>query len=426
MRLFYTLCIYLYWFAITIAAPFNPKAKQWKQGRKKLFADLKEKCKDKQNIICFHCASLGEFEQAKPLIEHIKTEYPNATILLSFFSPSGYEHKKNDAVADIITYLPIDTPYCAKKFLQIVKPTAFFFIKYEFWYNFMHRLYLQKIPFFYVSAIFRPSQIFFRKGGKWFARQLQKASFFFVQNESSKQLLSQIGIYRVEISGDTRFDRVNAIAQQPFDFNKFMTSFKNGKKLLIAGSSWRPDEQILKDVLKHFKEQYKLIIVPHHIEKKNVQEIQSLFYPYKTILYSEIDHRTELGSYEIIIIDTIGLLSKLYRYAAIAYVGGGFETGLHNILEAAVFGIPIFFGPQYRKFNEAVELTARGGAFSIHYSKEMIYQMQEFEENEECYERSCMLCRQYIRENLGAVEKITTVLEDRFTLIKFPALKNKF
>ena len=410
MRLFYTLCIYLYRFAIAISAPFNPKAKQWQEGRKSLFSDLKEKCRGKKNIICFHCASLGEFEQAKPLIERMKTEYPDVTVLLSFFSPSGYEHKKNDPMADIITYLPIDTPRCAKKFLQIVKPTAFFFIKYEFWYNFMHQLYRQKIPFFYVSAIFRPSQIFFKKSGKWFARQLQKASFFFVQNESSKQLLSQIGITHVKISGDTRFDRVNAIAQQSFDFNNFMTSFKNGKKLLIVGSSWRPDEQILKDVFTHFKDHYKLIIIPHHVEKKNIQEIQSLFYPYKTILYSEIDDKTNIDNEEIMIIDKIGLLSKLYRYASIAYVGGGFETGLHNILEAAVFGIPVFFGPQYQKFNEAVELTSRGGAFSIHHSAEMIEKMQEFENDKDSYERSCMLCRQYIKENLGSVEEIMTTL----------------
>ena len=194
MRFLYTVFVYFYQLAIYIVSPFHTKAKLWKNGRKNLFSDLQEKCKDKKNIICFHCASLGEFEQAKPLIERMKTEYPTVTILLSFFSPSGYEHKKNDPVADIVTYLPIDTPHLAEKFLHIVKPVAFFFIKYEFWYNFMHRLYLQKIPFFYVSAIFRPSQIFFKKSGKWFAQQLKKASFFFVQNEASKQLLSQTGI----------------------------------------------------------------------------------------------------------------------------------------------------------------------------------------------------------------------------------------
>lgn len=415
MRLFYTLSIYLYQFAIFLVSPFHTKAKQWKKGRKNLFSNLMEKCKEHQNIICFHCASLGEFEQAKPLIERIKTEYPNASVLLSFFSPSGYEYKQNDPVADIVTYLPLDTPRQVKKFLQIVKPTAFFFIKYEFWYNFMQQLYLQKIPFFYVSAIFRPSQIFFKKSGKWFTKQLKKASFFFVQNESSKQLLLQAGIDKVEISGDTRFDRVNAIANQSFEI-QFMNSFKNDKKLLIAGSSWRPDERILKDVFEHFEDTYKLIIAPHHIEKKNIQEILTLFYPHKTILYSEIDTKTNLENYQIIIVDTIGLLSKLYRYATIAYVGGGFETGLHNILEAAVFGIPVFFGPQYQKFNEAVELTSRGGAFSIHHSMEMIKKMQEFEPYEDSYERPCLLCRQYIRENLGSVDKIVTILADRFEI----------
>ena len=409
MRFFYTLFVYLYQLAIRLLSPFHTKAKMWKEGRKNLFSDLQKKCKDKQNIICFHCASLGEFEQAKPLIERIKTEYSNVTILLSFFSPSGYENKKNDPIADIITYLPADTPCQVKKFLKIVKPTAFFFIKYEFWYNLMQQLYLQKIPFFYVSAIFRPSQIFFKKSGKWFARQLQKSSFFFVQNEISKQLLFQIGINNVEISGDTRFDRVNAIAEQPFELQT-INSFKDNKKLLIAGSSWRVDERILIDVFEHFKDTYKLIIAPHHIEKKNIQEILTLFNRYKTILYSEIDDKTDIENFQIVIIDTIGLLSKLYRYAAIAYVGGGFETGLHNILEAAVFGVPVFFGPQYQKFNEAIELTSRGGAFSIHNSMEMIEKIQEFEIHEDHYEHTCRISRQYIKENLGAVEKIVSTL----------------
>ena len=412
MRLFYILFIYLYRFSISLISPFNTKAKQWKDGRKNLFSDLEKKCKSKQNIICFHCASLGEFEQAKPLMERIKSEYPDTTILLSFFSPSGYENKKNDAVADIITYLPIDTPYQAKKFLQTVKPTAFFFIKYEFWYNLMHQLYLQKIPFFYVSAIFRPSQIFFNPRGVWFARQLKKASFFFVQNEISRQLLLQIGVNKIEISGDTRFDRVSTIAQQSVELH-FITSFKNGKKLLIAGSSWRPDERVLKNVFEQFKDSYKLIITPHHIDKKNIQEVSTLFQHYKTILYSEIDDNTNLENYQILIVDTIGLLSKLYRYATIAYIGGAFETGLHNILEAAVFGIPVFFGPQYQKFNEAVELTERGGAFSICNPLEMIERMQEFDANKDNYEHPCQICSQYIKENLNAVDKIVSVLSNQ-------------
>ncbi len=415
MSLLYTVFIYLYQFSIFIASFFNAKAKLFRSGRKNLFSSLQDKCKGKENIICFHCASLGEFEQAKPLMEKIKVNYPHATILLSFFSPSGYEHKKDDLIADIITYLPLDTPNHVKCFLEIVKPTAFFFIKYEFWFNFMQQLYNRNIPFFFVSAIFRPSQIFFKKYGKWFAAQLKKASFFFVQNEISQQLLSQIEIDRTEITGDTRFDRVNTIVMQQFEFD-FVNSFSQNKKILMAGSSWRPDEKVLLEVFDQYSDEYKMIIAPHNIDKRNTDEILTLFQHYKTILYSQIDKATDIKDYQIIIIDSIGLLSKLYRYATIAYVGGGFETGLHNILEAAVFGIPVFFGPNYRKFNEAVELTSRGGAFSIHNSAEMLTKMQEFDDNKDYYERACLLCRQYIRENLGSVEKIAEILSSRFTI----------
>ena len=290
------------------------------------------------------------------------------------------------------------------RFLNIVNPTSFIFIKYEFWFNLMDELAKRNIPFYYVSAIFRPEQIFFKSWGKWFVQRLQKASYFFVQNETSKELLHRIGIDKVEIAGDTRFDRVKAIATQQFQLD-FVINFKADSKLIVAGSTWKPDEQLLKQVLHSFSPKYKLMIAPHLIDAKHLNDLRNEYKEYKTVFYSEVENQP-LADYEVMIIDTIGMLSKLYKYADISYVGGAFATGLHNILEAAVYGIPLFFGPKYQKFNEAVELTALGGSFSIHDATDMISKITLFESNQEEYQRVCTLCEQYVRQNLGACEKI--------------------
>lgn len=356
----------------------------------------------------FHCASLGEFEQGKPLIQKIKSQNPNKTILVTFFSPSGYEVKKNDAAIDILAYLPSDTPRHARQFVEIVKPETAFFIKYEYWFNYMNVLSHSKIPFYYVSAIYRPSQYFFKPYGKWFAQQLQKCSYFFVQNGTSLNLLQSIGIQNVTITGDTRFDRVYAIASQN-ETLPFMEEFKNNRPLIIAGSSWEPDEQLLENVFANVNEDYKMVIAPHLIDNNHINNIVKLFASYKAVRYSERDTKN-LSEYNVLIIDTIGLLSKIYKYADIAYIGGAFATGLHNTLEAAVFGIPVFFGTKYEKFDEAVALVAQKGAFSIHNSQEMIDKLNQFKQNPDIYQTTCSICKSFVNNNLGSVEKIMATI----------------
>jgi len=408
MRFLYSLFILIYACLIKTASLFSKKAKLWRNGRKNVFRKLEEKCADKKNIYWFHCASLGEFEQGKPLMEKINLSEQNATLLLTFFSPSGFEIKKNDPVADIISYLPIDTPKNAKKFIHIVKPQKVFFIKYEFWYNYMHELFTANIPFYYVSAIFRENQYFFKNYGKWFLNQLKQCSFFFLQNENSKKILNQYGITNASVTGDTRFDRVYDIAHQNYSLD-FILSFKNEKKLLVAGSTWMPDEKLLSELFQKIQTGYKLVIAPHLIEKNHIEQIKKLFSSFSVVCFSEKEKKN-LSNDQIMIIDTIGILSKIYKYADIAYIGGAFKTGLHNILEAAVFEKPIFFGPHYQKFNEAVDLVQKGAAFSITNANEMAQQMYVLQENPAHYHAVCETCKNYVAQNLNATHKILKIL----------------
>lgn len=403
MRFLYSLFIALYSAGIFIASFFNEKARFLHSGRKKSFQILSENCKNKK-VIWFHCASLGEYEQGKPMIQKLKTIYKDHTFLVTFFSPSGYEVKKNDKDIDIAAYLPADSPRNARRFIRTVKPVAAFFVKYEYWFNYMKVLSDSKIPFYYLSAIFRPSQYFFKPYGRWFARQLHRCTHFFVQNETSVQLLNSIGINQVAVTGDTRFDRVYSIAQQQQEI-PFVEQFKGSTSLLVAGSSWQPDEQVLSKVFPKIKNNYKLLIAPHVIDKEHISSIKNLFSGEKVLCYSEMDGKN-LAEYNILIVDTIGLLSKLYRYADVAMIGGAFATGLHNTLEAAVFGIPLFFGPEYAKFQEAVELVRRGGAFSIRTPEEMADRMSQFETDNNFYQNTCQICKDFVAENLGSCDKI--------------------
>ena len=407
MHFFYSLSIQLYACFIKWSSLFSNKAKLWHNGRKNIFPFLEEKCAEKQ-IIWFHCASLGEFEQGKPLMELIKQEDENITLLVTFFSPSGYEVKKEDPIAEIITYLPIDTQKNARQFIRIVKPQKVFFIKYEFWYNYMFELSNADIPFYYVSAIFRENQYFFKNYGKWFLKQLKKCSYFFVQNEKSKTILQQHGILNAAITGDTRFDRVYAIAQQPYQLD-FITSFKAEKKLLVAGSTWQPDEKLLAELFSKIHSGYKLVIAPHLVEKNHIEQIKKIFHSFSIACFSEKETK-DISNDEVLIIDTIGLLSKIYKYADISYIGGAFKTGLHNILEAAVFEKPIFFGPHFQKFNEAIELVEQGAAFPIKNATEMAQKVVYFKENPAFYEETCRICKNYVAQNLGATEKILSEL----------------
>jgi 3-deoxy-D-manno-octulosonic-acid transferase len=408
MRFLYSLVILFYTLFIQLSSLFNKKAKLWCTGRVNILKIIEKKCKEKENIVWFHCASLGEFEQGKPLMEKIRQEEKDVTLLVTFFSPSGFEIRKNDPKADIITYLPVDTPKNARKFIRIVKPKKVFFIKYEYWYNYIHELVQKNIPFYYVSAIFRENQYFFKNYGKWFLKHLKNCNHFFVQNDKSKFLLRENGISQVTFTGDTRFDRVYNIAQQPFNLD-FIKIFQEGKKILVAGSTWTQDEKLLAELFNIVREKYKLVIAPHIVEIKHIKQIIRTFHPFSTVCYSEKEEK-DFSNFDILIIDTIGLLSKIYKYADISYIGGGFKTGLHNILEAAVYEKPLFFGPHYQKFNEAVELVEQGGAFSIHNAKEMTNKIVGFENNPSMYQIVCKICKNYIAKNLGATDKIMSEL----------------
>ncbi len=407
MNVLYTIGIWFYGLGIRVAALFNEKARLWVRGRKGLFAELERTFAGKSNPVWIHCASLGEYEQAKPLVEKIKQEKPETQILVTFFSPSGYTQAVKKPLADYNFYLPLDLPNNAKKFLDMVQPIAAVFVKYEFWYNFMLQLHRNSIPFYYISAIFREKQHFFKPSGSWFAKQLQQATHFFVQTEKSKQLLETIGIKQVTVCGDTRFDRVKTIAEQvqPFDF---MEAFRQDRKVIVAGSTWGPDEQLLAQLLQHFPD-YKLVVAPHEINR--TPEVKQTFAAYKTALYSSKE-KNDLANCQVLIIDTIGILSRLYQYSTVSYIGGAFKTGLHNILEAAVYGKPIFFGPKYDHFNEAVNLVAQKGAFSVNSTEEMKDIMTKFKQNPEYYAQTCDICQQYVAQNSGAVDIIYKQIEN--------------
>ena len=406
MKVLYTIGIWFYGLGIRIAALFNAKARLWVQGRRGIFSELEKAFATEPSPVWMHCASLGEYEQAKPLIEKIKQEQPETKILTTFFSPSGYAQAIKKPLADYNFYLPLDLPRNARKFLDIVQPTAAIFVKYEFWYNYMHQLRKNGIPFYYISAIFRENQHFFKPFGRWFAKQLRQATHFFVQTEKSKELLEGIGIKQVTVCGDTRFDRVSAIAAkvQPFPF---METFRQNKKVIVAGSTWGPDEELLAQLLQAFPE-YKLVVAPHEITRK--EEVKNTFSAYRTTLYSSMKEE-QLTDSQVLVIDTIGILSQLYQYSTLSYIGGAFKTGLHNILEAAVYGKPIFFGPHYDHFNEAVNLVEQKGAFSVCSAEEMKEIMTRFEQNPEYYTQTCDICQHYVAQNAGAADLIYHQIE---------------
>jgi len=327
-----------------------------------------------QPVIWFHAASLGEFEQGRPVIEHFRNQHPDWKILLTFFSPSGYEIRKHYAQADCIVYLPFDTPKHAKNFIKLVQPQIAIFIKYEFWYNYLNALEKQHVRTFFVSTIFRPSQYFFKWYGGWPRKQLRAVEHFFVQNQESEDLLKSIGFTNITISGDTRFDRVSEILQTKKSF-PIIETFKGDKKLLVVGSSWLADERLICDAISKFPN-FKFLFVPHEIDEAHLQKLERLI-SQPSLRYSAVETHgrasLQIDNFGVMIVDQIGFLSQLYQYADIAYIGGGFEKGgIHNILEAAVFGIPILFGPNYQKFQEAHDLIALGAAKSISTTDEFV------------------------------------------------------
>lgn len=409
MKFLYTLGIYLYYLGILIVSIFNKKGAKWINGRKNTFKELKSEKKGDEKIVWFHCASLGEFEQGRPVIELLKAKFPDYKILITFFSPSGYEIRKNYENADYVCYLPLDTPGNAKKFLNIVKPEFAVFIKYEFWFNFINQLKKKGIPVFYISAIFRPSQHFFKWYGGWFSKMLDKISYFFVQNIESKELLNSIGISNVEISGDTRFDRVFEIAKQKKPF-PLIEKFKADSEIIIAGSTWPADEILIYDLLKQDFENIKFIIAPHLVDKAHIDSIIKNI-DEKVLKYSEATIEN-VNNYKILIIDSIGILNNLYQYTKIAYIGGGFGVSIHNIQEPATFANPVIFGPkEHTNFEEAKDLIKLSGAFCINNSKELIETVKKLLSDSDFYSKSSNTCKNYIDEKRGATEIIVNKIQ---------------
>ena len=357
----YNIAIYFYLLGVAIVSLFNEKVRKMWRGERAAFDLLKQKVDPEARYVWFHAASLGEFEQGRPIMERLRREHPEYKILLTFFSPSGYEVRKNYEGADIICYLPIDTPINAIRFLRLVRPVMAFFIKYEFWYNYLHILKHRQVPTYSVSSIFRPDQVFFKWYAKKYAGVLHCITHFFVQNEQSRELLAKIGITDVTISGDTRFDRVLQIMEQSKHL-PIVEAFKQDHQVFVAGSSWPPDEDIF---IRFFNEhpEWKIIIAPHVIGNDHLQQILSKLNR-KTVRYTEATPETAAEA-QCLIIDCFGLLSSIYHYGEVAYVGGGFGVGIHNVLEAAVWNVPVFFGPNNKRFQEAQQLLASGGGFEI-------------------------------------------------------------
>lgn len=403
MRFLYNIFIYLYIGILHLICPFNKKIKTMLKGQKECFGKLKN-INPNDKIAWFHCASLGEFEQGRPLLEEVKKHFPNHKILLSFYSPSGYEAKKNYSLADYIVYLPNDTRKNAKKFVSMVNPDLVFFIKYEFWYNYISALKGKRL--FQVSLILRENQYFFTWYGKWFAKQLKNFEHFFVQNQQTATLLNKIGYKNITISGDTRFDRVMTIANNAKSFPDIENFCKGDKKIILAGSSWLADEKIIEKAINDLD--IKLIIAPHIVEQSHINEIQELF-P-ESILYSELAENKKESN--ILIINCIGILSNLYQYCDIAYIGGGFGVGIHNTLEAATFGKPICFGTNYHKFQEAIDLIDLNAAYSINNEEELKAVLSSLLGDKEKYEESAKASKNYVQEKVGACKKIIEHLKN--------------
>lgn len=405
--LLYNIFIQLYLAGISLAAIFNKKARLWISGRNNIFERLKQSIADTPQVIWVHCASLGEFEQGRPVIESLRKEYPNYKILLTFFSPSGYEIRKDYNGAEWVFYLPHDSPRNAKHFLEIVKPSLAIFVKYEYWYHYLHQLHQQQIPAVLISAIFQKDKIFFKWYGTLHRNMLQYFRHIFVQDVESKTLLQTIlPKEKVSVAGDTRFDRVMEIATQ---FKPIVTveRFAIGRTIMVAGSTWPEDEKHLKLILNKIDE-LSLIIAPHEITPGHINFIQSIF-P-NNILYSELEKDYSvngLNTRNVLIINNIGMLSKLYRYATICYVGGGFnKSGIHNTLEAAVYGKPVIFGPNYEKFSEAVELIKNKGGYSYKTENEFTEIITNLLCNEPLLKASAKSAGNFVKTNTGATSII--------------------
>lgn len=400
----YNIVIYIYLIGVAIASCFNKKVKKMWAGERQALKVLRDKVDPNARYIWFHAASLGEFEQGRPLMEYLRKTHPEYKILLTFFSPSGYEVRKNYEGADIICYLPLDTIRNARRFLRAIKPVMAFFIKYEFWYNYLHILQHRGIPTYSVSSIFRPDQIFFQWYGKGYGRVLKCFTHFFVQNIESKNLLAKLDIHNVEVVGDTRFDRVLQIKEASKQLPIVEKFTENTSKVFIAGSSWLPDEEVF---LKYFNlhKDWKLIVAPHVIGEDHLAQIFELLKGRRVVRYTEATEENVKDA-EVLIIDCFGLLSSIYHYGTISYVGGGFGVGIHNVLEAAVWDIPVIFGPNNKRFQEAQGLIMAGGGFEINDYQSFRDLMLRFETDEMFLQTSKKHAGEFVKGRAGATEKI--------------------
>ncbi|RYJ39816.1 3-deoxy-D-manno-octulosonic-acid transferase [Flavobacterium anhuiense] len=408
MLFLYNLVIYLAGFFLKIIALFSPKIKLFVEGRKNVFSILEEKINADDKTIWFHSASLGEYEQGLPVIEKIKEKYPQHKIIVTFFSPSGYEVRKNNTVADVTVYLPLDSKSNAKRFLKLIHPELAFFIKYEFWLNYLKELEKSKTPTYLISGIFRDNQMFFKWYGGFYRKVLNAFTYFFVQNEKSKQKIESLHFKNVIVSGDTRFDRVNAILERDNRLD-YVESFKNNQPTIVIGSSWPKDEILIAEYINQAPDHIKFIIAPHNIKPDQISDLQSKITK-PTILFSEKENK-DLSIYNVFIIDTIGILTKIYSYGTIAYVGGGFgNPGIHNILEPATFGIPIVIGPNYSNFAEAVDLVKIGGCTSISTNIDLKEILDRLLNDKNFLEEKSEICRSFIQNNKGATETIMKLI----------------
>lgn len=406
MALFYNLGIHILNSLAHILALFSTKARLWVAGTRDWESRIRGKINPSDRNVWIHCASLGEFEQGRPLIEALKSEHPEIKIILTFFSPSGYEIRKGYDKADCIIYLPADTPSNARRFIKLVNPEFAVLVKYEFWNNYISELYRYNIPLYLVSGIFREGQHFFKWYGSFFRGMLRKFRMLFVQDQSSFELLKGIGIKNVMVTGDTRFDRVVQIAATARDI-KQLEQFRGEEKMFLAGSSWKQDEEIIAQYINSSPGRMKWVFAPHEIHGENIDRLEKLFTA-KTVRFSKFNE-SDFDA-RVLIIDNIGMLSSAYRYSYIAAIGGGFGKGIHNILEAACWGVPVMFGPRHEKFKEAVDLIKENGAASFDSYGSFRNILEKWLTDEPFYLKSATASSSYVSKNKGATAKILEII----------------
>ena len=408
MGILYNIGVGCYTLGISLAACCNHKARLWRDGRKALLSRIEERMAGiTDRVVWIHAASLGEFEQGRPIIERIKREMPDTVVVVTFFSPSGYEIRKNYPLADFVFYLPADSPHNVTRFLDAIHPDIAIFIKYEFWLNYLNELHRRSIPTYLISAIFRPSQIHFRPWGVMWRRALRCYSSIFVQDKASEQLLQGVGYRRAIVAGDTRFDRVAEIAQNAKRI-PIIELFRGTTPLFVAGSTWGKDEELLTELINAHPDT-RFIIAPHEMDESRMQRLEATIQG-GVARYTRSMEGSDFSGVQVLILDTIGLLSSAYSYARWAYIGGGFGTGIHNTLEAATFGLPIAFGPNYHKFREARDMVELGAATSITSAAELMDWFATIKEEGEALQKASSSALSYTKEHCGATDTIMGVI----------------